>query len=320
MKKLNLKNLEVSAIGMGCMGFSHGYGEVPSKEEAVKLIRYAYEKGCTFFDTAESYGNGDNELLVGEALKPFRKNIILATKLHIPENIDRPVYDVIKEHLLKSLERLQTDYIDLYYQHRVNKTIPVEDVAEAMGRLIEEGLIRGWGQSQPTADEVRRANAVTPMTAVQCEFSMMERAFEKEVIPLCNELGIGVVAFSPMASGFLSGKYDKDTVYSGDDVRRVITRFKKENVTANQPLLDFLNETAEKRGVTLAQLSLSWINYKGIVPIPGMRKIERIDENLKSGDIQLTEKEYLQIEKELSDITIYGNRTDEDIAKLKTMI
>lgn len=322
MKKRKLRDLEVSAVGMGCMGFSHGYGELPPREDAIRLIRQAYELGCTFFDTAASYGAGHNEELVGEALRPIRDKIVLATKLHIPDELDKPVGEVIREHLYASLKRLQTDYVDLYYQHRVNKTIPVEDVAEVMGQLIKEGKIRAWGQSQATVDEIRKANAVTPMTAVQSEFSMMERMFEKDVIPVCEELGIGFVAFSPMASGFLSEKYAKEQMYTGDDVRRVIKRFTPENVERNQPVLDLLTEIAHEKNSTPAQISLAWMLHKKdfIVPIPGMRKIERIKENLGAAAVELTQEEYRQIENELSKITIYGNRTDEDIAKLKSMV
>ncbi|OZG69423.1 aldo/keto reductase [Bifidobacterium eulemuris] len=319
MRTMQLARLNVSAIGMGCMGFSHGYGEPTEHDEAIRLMRYAHERGCTFFDTAASYAAGRNESLVGEALAPIRDEIVLATKIHIPEDDERPVYDVLKERLTASLKRLRTDHVDLYYQHRVNRGIPVEDVAEAMGRLIDEGLTLGWGQSQPTESEVRRAHAVTPMTAMQCEFSMMERSFEKSVIPACRELGIGVVAFSPMASGFLSGKYATDAVYTGDDVRRVITRFAPENMAANQPVLDLLREYAAAKGATPAQIALAWILAKGIVPIPGMRRISRIDENLGAAAVSLTDDEYRRIEESLSRLTIHGDRTDEDIAKLKTM-
>lgn len=321
METRKLRDLEVSAVGMGCMGFSHGYGELPDRDNAIRLIRQAYDLGCTFFDTAESYGAGHNEALVGEALRPIRKQVVLATKLHIPDELDKPVGEVIREHLEASLKRLQTDYVDLYYQHRVNKTIPVEDVAEVMGQLIKEGKIRAWGQSQATVDEIRKANAVAPMTAVQSEFSMMERMFEKDVIPTCEKLGIGFVAFSPMASGFLSGKYTKSQTYTGDDVRRVITRFTPENVEKNQPLLDLLQKIAAEKGATPAQISLAWMLHKKnfIVPIPGMRKLSRLEENLGAASVRLTQEEYEQLEYELANITIYGNRTDQDIAKLRIM-
>ena len=313
-------SLTVSAVGLGCMGFSHGYGPGPDREEAIRLIRTAYELGCTFFDTAEGYAAGENEKLVGVAIKPFRKNIILATKLHIPE--DRDLETVIREHLDASLERLGTDYVDLYYQHRVNKNIPVEEVAAVMGKLIDEGKIRGWGQSQATEEEVRRAHAVTPITAIQSEYSMMERMFEKDVIPTCRELGIGFVPFSPLGAGFLSGKYTSKDIYTGDDVRRVITRFSKDNMDANQPLLDLLHRFADDKGATPAQISLAWMLHKWdfLVPIPGMRKVERMKENFGAVDVSLTDTEFQRLEAELAKIEIHGNRTDEDIFKLKDMI
>ena len=254
MKTRKLRDLEVSAVGYGCMGFSHGYGALPPKQEAIRLMRMAYDLGCTHYDTAEGYGNGANEELVGEALKPIRHHVTIATKLHLSsgENLAQQVED----RLDASLKRLQTDYVDLYYQHRNEARIPDEEVAGIMGKLIQKGKIRGWGQSQTSPEEIRRANAVTPLTAIQSEYSMMERMFEKEVIPTCKELGIGFVAFSPMASGFLSGKYTTDMSYTGDDVRRVITRFSKDNVTANQPLLDMLNEISAKKGSRLPSFPL----------------------------------------------------------------
>lgn len=320
MKKRFLRNLEVSAIGYGCMGLSHGYGAVPERSESIQLIRQAYDMGCTFFDTAEAYGAGDNERLVGEAVKLFRSRIVLATKLHLNKR-DGDTAAVIRNHLEASLKRLGTDYVDLYYQHRIEDNDRVEEVAGVMGELIKEGKIRGWGQSQSTEDQIRRANAVTPLTAIQSEFSMMERMFEKDVIPACEELGIGFVPFSPLASGFLSGKYTKNQTYTGDDVRRVITRFAPENVERNQPLLDLLYDMAWKQKVNLAQVSLAWMLYKKefIVPIPGMRKIERMEENFGAADVELTQEEYERLEIELAKIPVYGNRTDADIAKLRNM-
>ncbi len=321
MKTRKLGNLTVSAIGYGCMGLSHGYGELPPKEESIRLIRRAYELGCTFFDTAEGYGMGHNESLVGEALEPVRNHVAIATKLHIRSERGEALKRQVEERLDASLKRLRTDHVDLYYQHRVNKDIPVEEVAEVMGGLIKKGKILGWGQSQALPEEIRRANAVMPLTAIQSEYSMMERMFEKEVIPLCGELGIGFVPFSPLASGFLSGKYGKGRTYRGDDVRRVITRFSEENVAANQPLLDMLHDMGEKKGATPAQISLAWMLHKRdfIVPIPGMRRDERLVENFGAADVVLTEGEYEAIEKALSQITVYGNRTDADIAKLREM-
>lgn len=325
MQKRQIGKLKVSAVGFGCMGFSHGYGPGPDRKEAIRLMRQAHELGCTFYDTAEGYGEGDNEKLVGEALKPIRDKVVIATKLHIDSReagSRETLLRQLRTRLEASLTRLGLDCVDLYYQHRVNKDIPVEDVAWAMGELIREGKILGWGQSQATVEEIRRAHAVTPLTAVQSEYSMMERMFEKGVIPTCKELGIGFVPFSPLASGFLSGKCSTADAYSGDDVRRVITRFDKENIRANQPLLDLLHTFAERKKATPAQISLAWMLHKGdhIVPIPGMRSPERIRENLGASDVELTREEYNQIEIELSKIEIHGNRTDEDIAKLREMM
>lgn len=322
MKKrlLGKSGLEVSAVGYGCMGLSHGYGAVPEYDEAVRLIGKAYELGCTFFDTAEGYGAGHNETVVGDGIRPFRDKIVLATKLHL-NSFEGDTETVIRSHLEGSMKRLGTDYIDLYYQHRIEEDDRVEEVAEVMGKLINEGKIRGWGQSQATPDQIRRAHAVTPLAAIQSEYSMMERMFEKEVIPICEELGIGFVPFSPLASGFLSGKYTAENTYSGDDVRRVITRFDKENIAANQPLLDLLHHFANIKSATPAQISLAWMLHKKpfIVPIPGMRRDERIIENLGAADVELADDEYNQIEAELAKIEIHGNRTDADIAKLKNM-
>ena len=323
MKYRKLRDLEVSAIGMGCMGFSHGYGALPTEDDTIKMIQYAFDKGCTFFDTAENYGPFLNEELVGKAVKPFRDKIILATKFSpftqptqtAKEKLSR---EGIREAVEGSLKRLQTDYIDLYYEHRVPLDSNVEEVAEIMGELIKEGKIRGWGQSQSTEEQIRKAHAVTPLTAIQSEYSMMERMFEKDVIPTCKELNIGFVPFSPLASGFLSGKYDKDTQYKGDDVRLAITRFIPENVVKNQPLLDMLKDIASAKNSTPAQISLAWMLYKYdfLAPIPGMRKYERIDENLGAAEVELTEDEFKNIEAELEKITIYGNRTDEDIQRM----
>ena len=323
MKYRKLRDLEVSAVGMGCMGFSHGYGALPPEEDSIKMIRYAYEKGCTFFDTAENYGPFLNEELVGKAVKPFRDKIVLATKFSPfsqPTQIakDKLSKEGIKEAVEGSLKRLQTDYIDLYYEHRVPLDSNVEEVAEVMGELIKEGKIRGWGQSQSNVEQIKKAHEITPLTAIQSEYSMMERMFEIDVIPLCKELNIGFVPFSPLASGFLTGKYNKDTQYKGDDVRLAITRFIPENVVKNQPLLDMLNDIAIAKNSTPAQISLAWMlhKYDFLSPIPGMRKYERIDENLGAVDIDLTKDEFNQIEHELDKITIYGNRTDEDIQKM----
>ncbi|MEX5215773.1 MAG: aldo/keto reductase [Nitrospiraceae bacterium] len=322
MKTRKLRELEVSAIGFGCMGFSHGYGAAPERGESIRLIRYAFELGCTHFDTAEAYGAGHNEALVGEALKPMRESVVIATKLRVDEHTaETPVSVQVREHLEASLARLGTDRVELYYLHRINPKVPVEEVAQVMGRLIEEGKIRGWGLSQCSALEIRRAHAVTPVTAVQSEYSMMERMFERDVIPLCKELRIGFVPFSPLASGFLSGRVRANDRYQGDDVRRVITRFDRANIAANQPLLDLLHRFAEEKGATPAQISLAWMFAKEdfMAPIPGSRKRERIEENFGAADVEITPSELEQIEAKLAKIPIHGNRTDEDIARLGTI-
>jgi aryl-alcohol dehydrogenase-like predicted oxidoreductase len=302
------------------MGFSHGYGPGPSDDEAIDLMRKAFDLGCTFYDTAEGYAAGENERLVGRALAPIRNQVVLATKFFIAGTLSRAqLGGQIRAHLDASLVRLGTDHVELYYQHRVPDSIPVEDVAAVMGELIAEGKTLGWGQSQASEEQIRRAHAVTPLTAIQSEYSMMERMFEKDVIPTCEELRIGFVAFSPMASGFLSGKVTANDTYTGDDVRRVITRFQKDNIRANQPLLDLLTGFAKERDATQAQVALAWMLHKKdfIVPIPGSRKIERIEENLGAANVDLTEDEFQRIEAELAKIKIQGNRTDEDIAKLR---
>lgn len=324
MKVRELGSLEVSAIGYGCMGLSIGYGSAPAKEDAVKLIRGAYDMGCTLFNTAEFYGMGANEELLGDALKDIRSKVVISNKFWIQKwenKSSKQLMQELRNRLESSLTRLGTDHIELYTQARVNENIPVEDVAYCMGEFIREGKILGWGQSQATADEIKRAHAVTPLTAIESEYSMMERMFEKDVIPLCEKLNIGFMAFSPLANGFLSGKVNSNTEFTGMDARRVITRFDKDNMAANQPLLDVLHQFAEEKDATPAQISLAWmLNKKDfIVPIPGSRKYHRIEENLDAANVQLTENEFNQIETELSKIEIHGDRKDEDLAKLRTL-
>ena len=329
MKTRKLRGLEVSAVGMGCMGFSHGYGACPPEDESIRLMRSAYEDyGCTFFDTAEVYAAYENEILVGKALKPIRDKIILCTKF-MPE-IFLPGQEIpegktsrrgLRNAVENSLKRLQTDHIDLYYEHRVPLNRDVAEVAEWMGELIREGKILAWGVSEATPEQIRRAHAVTPLTAVQSEYSVMERKVEAEVLPLCRELNIGFVAFSPMAGGFLSGKYNAKSKFEGDDVRRVITRFYKENIEANQPLLTLLQKFAVEKGATPAQISLAWLLCKNdfVVPIPGMRRDERLKENFGAADVSLNEKEISALEAALAEIKIYGDRKDSDIQKLGTV-
>ena len=325
MKTRKLGNLEVSAVGLGCMGFTHGYCACPSENESIRLIRKAFEEGCTFFDTAEIYSCYKNEELVGKALKPFRNKVVISTKftpvvLPGQENPEGKLSRKgIRQAVEGSLRRLQTDYIDLYTEHRVPKESDPAEVAYWMGELIKEGKIRAWGQSEPTLEQLKEAHAVTPIAAVQSEYSIMERKWEADVIPFCRENGIGFVAYSPMAGGFLSGKYHHAT-FKGDDVRRVITRYTEENMQANRGLLELINRYAEAKHCTAAQISLVWVMHsEHIVPIPGMRSDARILENLGAAEVPLTDDEYAAMNEALSHITIYGNRTDEDIAKLGTI-
>jgi len=327
MKKRMLRDLEVSAIGMGCMGFTHAYGEGPTEAEGIRLVHKAFEMGCTFFDTAEMYSYFKNEEFVGKALKELpRDKVIISDKfwpLPLPGQ-DMPEGKLseagIRKDIEGSLRRLQTDYIDLYMEHQMDEGTE-EQVAEVMGKLIREGKIQAWGQSSATLEQIKKAHAVTPITAIQSEYSMMERKWEKDVLPFCRENNIGFVAFSPMGDGFLSGKYSSDMEFKGNDVRRVITRFNKENMEANAPLLALVRRFAEQKGCTPAQIGLAWVLAGGdfIVPIPGMRKEERIIENLGAADVELTADEYAALNTELAKITIHGNRDGRDIKKLGTV-
>ena len=320
MVKRKLRDIEVSPIGIGCMGFSHGYGEIPTEDYSIEAIRKAHEFGCTFFDTAEAYGpnllpenKGHNEKIVGKAVKDFRKDIVLATKLHLDtvEVKNKGLEQTIREHLERSMERLQTDYVDLYYLHRINPDIPVEDVAGAMGKFIQSGLIRGWGLSQVDVDIIDRVNKVTPLSAIQNIYSMVERGVEEKVFPYCMEHNIGVVPFSPIASGFLSGKVTVNSDFShSDDVRKFVPQLRRENIEANQPVLDLLEEYAKKKDATRAQISLSWMlhKYPNVVPIPGSKNQERILENLGAWNVELTDAEFTALETALDKIPVHGHR------------
>ena len=321
MEKRFLRNLEVSPVGMGCMGFSHGYGEIPSEDYSIEAIRKAYDFGCTFFDTAEGYGpnllpenRGHNERIVGKALKDVRNRVVLATKLHLDASEMAPdgtVDAAVRRHLMASLERLQTDYVDLYYLHRVNRAIPVASVAEAMGRLISEGIIRGWGLSQVDVDTIDEAQQVTPLSAVQNIYSMVERGVEEKVIPYCQEHRIGLVPFSPIASGLLSGKVKVGENFShSDDVRKFVPQLSEDNLKANQPIIDLITGYAEAKGATNAQISLAWMlhKYPNVVPIPGSKNHTRILENLGEWNVALTDAEFLALDQALDAIPVAGHR------------
>lgn len=309
------KDLKVSALGLGCMGFSHAYGAPTEKEEAVRTIRQAVDMGYTFFDTAEVYGTPEdphqNEMLVGEALKEYRDNVVIATKFGIhfdleSTEVNKPLVpdsrpEVIRASVEASLRRLGTDYIDLYYQHRPDPDIPIEEVAGTMSELIKEGKITHWGLSEAAEDTIRRAHAVCPVTAIQNRYSMMARWYE-ELFPVLEELNIGYVAFSPLANGFLSAKYDKNTVFDGvSDYRSVMPQFSGQGFEENRKLLELLHKTAQEKNATPAQISLAWMLCKKpyLVPIPGTRKSERLKENADASDIALTESEVKALDKAL---------------------
>lgn len=317
MKTRFLGEIEVSPVGMGCMAFSHGYGQIPDRQYSIEAIREACAHGCTFFDTAEVYGNvlyyeHHNEEIVGEALKEVRDKVVIATKLHIHEEEEQEdMYTVCKRHLLASMKALQTDYVDLYYLHRINPHVEVERVAEAMGRLIREGYIRGWGLSQVEESIIKRAHEVTPVSAVQNLYNMLERDCETNTFPYCLRHNIGVVPFSPIASGFLSGKITTQTVFEEkDDVRVFVPQLSRENIIANQPVVDLLNTFSSRKKATNAQISMAWMlkKYPNVVPIPGSKNKERILENLDAWNVELTDEEFETLEKALNSIEVHGHR------------
>lgn len=329
MKTRKLGNLTVSAVGLGCMGFSTGYGEIPPEEESIRLIRLAHEMGCTLYDTAEVYAVFRNEALVGKALAPIRDEIALVSK-YSPSPLpgqDFPEGKTSREGLRRALEdslkRLQTDHLDLYLVHRLppEDDATVEELAAWFGELIQEGKILGWGLSEVTADMIRRAHKVTPLTAVESEYSMMARQWEEKELPVCEELGIGFMAYAPMAGGLLSGKIGANTEFKGDDIRRTITRYSKENVKKNRPVVELAEKFAAEKGATPAQISLAWVMKRPfVVPIPGMRKDERIRENLGAAEVTLSDDEYRALTDALDKLVIYGDRKDEDIAKLGKLV
>ncbi|MDA8226697.1 MAG: aldo/keto reductase [Desulfitobacterium hafniense] len=320
-RKLGNDGLLVSAIGMGCMNLSFGTGKAADINEGIKVIRAGYEKGITFFDTAEAYGPFTNEELVGKALEPFRNDVILATKFGMISEDgglnSRP--DHIKKVADASLKRLKTDYIDLFYQHRVDPNVPIEDVAGAVQDLIREGKVKHFGLSEAGADTIRRAHAVLPVAAVQNQYSIWTREPEAEVLPVCEELGIGFVPWGPLGTGFLTGKITPDTTFdSATDLRATFPRFSQEAMKANMPLVEMLNDVARRKGVSTVQIALGWLlaQKSFIVPIPGMDKLEYIEDNIKSADLTLTAADLQEIDERLANIAIQGERLSKELLSL----
>ena len=324
MKKRTLgkSGLEVSALGLGCMGMSIAYGPAGDKHEMIALIRKAVEQGVTFFDTAELYGPFANEELVGEALAPFRGKVVIATKFGIKlDPSGQQVQDSRPEHIRQSLEgslkRLKVDAIDLYYQHRVDTEVPIEDVAGVVKDLIREGKVKHFGLSEPGVKTIRRAHAVQPVTAVQSEYSLWWKRPEEELLPTLEELGIGLVPFSPLGKGFLTGKIDENTTFDKSDFRNIVPRFTPEARKTNQALVDLLRTIGERKKATPAQLALAWLlaQKPWIVPIPGTKKLERLEENIGAVKVELTPQDLREIDSAASNITIQGARYPEALEK-----
>jgi aryl-alcohol dehydrogenase-like predicted oxidoreductase len=327
MKKRTLgkSGLEVSAIGFGCMGLSFGYGPASDKKHAISMIRAAFERGVTFFDTAEAYGPYVNEEVVGEALAPMRQKAVIATKFGFGFDAQNKMSGLnskpehIVEYVDGALKRLRTDVIDLLYQHRVDPEVPIEDVAGAVKKLIAQGKVKYFGLSEAGARTIRRAHAVQAVTALQSEYSLWWKEPEQEILPTLEELGIGFVPFSPLGKGFLTGAIKKDTTFGDTDFRKIVPRFNEENLKANQGLVDALGRIAERKHVTPAQLALAWLlaQKPWIVPIPGTTKLQRLEENLGGADVELTREDLEQIAESLSQIAVTGARYPE---RLQAMI
>jgi aryl-alcohol dehydrogenase-like predicted oxidoreductase len=323
-RKLGTSNLEVSAIGYGCMGLDYGYGPATDRQEGIKVIRGAVERGVTFFDTAEVYGPFTNEELVGEALAPFREHVVIATKFGFGINPDGTRYglDSRPEHVKQvaeaSLKRLKVETIDLLYQHRVDPNVPIEDVAGAVKDLIREGKVKRFGLSEAGANTIRRAHAIQPVAAIQNEYSLWTRDPEPEILPLCEELGIGFVPWSPLGQGFLTGEINTTTTFDSSDFRATFPRFTPEALEANQALVDLLGQIAAQKQATPAQIALAWLlaQKPWIVPIPGTTKLNRLDENLGAANVELTRDDLLEIERAALQITVQGDRLPEEILKL----
>jgi len=318
-RKLGNSGLEVSALGLGCMGLSFGYGPPTDKQDAVRLIRAAFEAGVTFFDTAECYGPFTNEELLGEALSPFRKKVIIATKFGFQDGDSKKGLDSsparIRAVAEASMKRLKTDYIDLFYQHRVDPNIPIEEVAGTIRDLISEGKVRHWGLSEAGTETIRSAHAVQPVAALQSEYSLFFREPEKEIIPTLEELGIGFVPFSPLGKGFLTGAINETTKFSSSDFRNIVPRFSEENRKANQALVNLLKSIATEKDATPAQIALAWllIQKPWITPIPGTTKLHRLQENIGATTIKLSVEDIQQIETSASKIVIQGARYPENL-------
>ena len=323
-RKLGTSGLEVSAIGLGCMGMSFSYGPPKDKQEMISLIRAAVERGVTFFDTAEAYGPFTNEELVGDALAPMREQVVIATKFGFKfgpkgEQIgldSRPQH--IKEVAKASLKRLKVDAIDLFYQHRVDPDVPIEEVAGAVKELIEEGKVKHFGLSEAGAQTIRRAHAVQPVTAVQSEYSLWWRTVEEEVLPACEELGIGFVPYSPLGRGYLTGKIDENTTFASVDIRSRLPRYTPEARKANRAVIDLLARIGEQKGATPAQIALAWLLARSpwIVPIPGSRKLERLDENIGALAVELKPDDLREIKSAISKITVQGDRYPEHLERM----
>ncbi len=326
MQKRNLgkSGLEVSALGLGCMGMSFGYGPAGDKQEMISVIRAAFERGITFFDTAEVYGPFTNEELVGEALAPFQGQVVIATKFGFDTSVDprAPVLNSRPEHIKQvaeaSLTRLRVDAIDLFYQHRVDPDVPIEDVAGAVKDLIQEGKVKHFGLSEAGVQTIRRAHAVQPVTAVQSEYSLWWRGPEAEVLPTLEELGIGFVPYSPLGKGFLTGKVNENTTYDSSDFRNLLPRFTPEARKANQALVDLLRQIAARKKATPAQIALAWLlaQKPWIVPIPGTTKLSRLEENLGAVAVELTSDDLREIDSAASQITVQGARYPEKLEQM----
>jgi aryl-alcohol dehydrogenase-like predicted oxidoreductase len=327
MKKRELgnSNLEVSALGLGCMRMSHDESPIPDRQEMISFLHAAVDRGVTFFDTAEVYGPFTNEELVGEALAPFRGQVVIATKFGFGQDPNGgpglPLLNSRPEHIVQvadaSLKRLKVDAIDLFYQHRVDPQVPIEDVAGAVKELIRVGKVKHFGLSEAGAQTIRRAHAVQPVTAVQSEYSLWWRAVEEQVLPTCEELGIGFVPFSPLGRGFLTGKIDENTTFASADIRSRLPRFTPQARKANQVVIDLLTRIGEQKGATAAQVALAWLlaQKPWIVPIPGSRKLERLEENIGALAIELEPDDLREIDSAISKITVQGDRYPEELAK-----